>query len=77
VAIGECSYHRLHRFGVSGLAADRLGAAHVRDHLRMVYRLHSGEVASIEGVITLLHERKEVCCPAEALDRDVHANSFF
>ena len=37
----------------------------VRDHVRVVDRVHLGEVAGVELVVTLLREREQVCtrCP--------------
>jgi hypothetical protein len=39
-------------------------------------RLHTFEVAGVERVVALLHEREEVCRPADALGRGSHEGSF-
>jgi hypothetical protein len=54
----------LHRRGVRGPAVDRLCVPwDVRDHVGVVDRVHRGEVPGVEGVVALLHERRQVSGP--------------
>jgi hypothetical protein len=41
----------------------------VRDHVGVVDLIQDREVAVVEGVVALLHEREEVCRPAGAMGR--------
>ena len=77
VDVGEHAKHPPYNLGVRRLAVDRLCAPwDVRDHLWVVCRLHSCEVAGVEGVVALLHEREEVCRPAGVLGRGSHEGFF-
>jgi hypothetical protein len=69
--VGEHAQHLLHRRAVRLLSVDRLGEpGHVRDHVRVVDLVHRGEVAGVERVVALLHEREQARGPAGVLGRD-------
>jgi len=58
------------------LSVDRLGEpGDVRDHGRVVDLVHHGEVAGVERVVALLHEREQARRPAGVLGRDGHDDS--
>jgi len=77
VYVGEHAYQLPHRRGVRFPSVDRLGVAgDVRDHVGMVDCVHRCEVAGVEGVVALLHEREQVCGPAGVGGRGVHNGSL-
>ena len=54
--VGEDAEELPHRRGVSCPSVERLCVARdVRDHVRVVHRIHRREVAGVEGVVALLH----------------------
>jgi hypothetical protein len=76
VHVGEDAQHLLHRRGVRFLSVDRLGEpGDIRDHVRVVDSVHCGEVAGVERVVALLHEREQVRGPAGAVGRGSHESS--
>ena len=65
VHIGEHAQHLPHRCSVRFPPIDWLGiAGDVRDHVWVVDCVYRCEVAGVEGVVALFHERKQVCGPA-------------
>ena len=61
VDVGEDAKHLPHHRGVGCRSVDRLCVAcDVRDHVGVVDRVQHREVAVVEGVVALLHEREEV-----------------
>ena len=63
--VGKDADHLRHHRGVGGRSVDRLGVAgDVGDHVGVVDRGQGRDVAVVEGVVALLHEREEVGCPA-------------
>ncbi len=73
VDVGEDVKELRHRCGVCCPSADRLCIARdVRDHLGVMDRVHRCDVAGVEGIIALLHEREQVCGPAGAAGCDGH-----
>jgi hypothetical protein len=76
VHVGEDAEKLLHRRGVRHPSVDRFGEpGDVRDHIGVVDLVHGGEVAGVERVIALLHQRKKVRSPAGAVGRGSHASS--
>jgi AcrR family transcriptional regulator len=65
VHVGEDAQKLLHRRGVRFASVDRFGeAGDVGDHVGVVDSVHRGEVAGVECIVTLLHEREQVRGPA-------------
>jgi hypothetical protein len=63
--VGEDAEHLRHHRGVGRRSVDRLCVAgDVRDHVGVVDLVQDREVAVVEGVVALFHEREEVCRPA-------------
>ena len=62
--VGEDAKHLLNHRGVRCPSEDRLCApCDVRDEVWVVCRIHRRDIAGVEGVVALLHEREEVCGP--------------
>jgi hypothetical protein len=77
VHVGEDAEKLPHRRGVRFLSVDRFGeAGDVRDHVRVVDLVHRGEVAGVERVVALLHEREQAGGPAGAVGGGCHESSF-
>jgi hypothetical protein len=77
VHVGEYAKHLLHRRRVRFLPVDRFcEAGDVGDHVGVVDPIHRGEVAGVERVVALLHEREQVRSPAGAFGRGCHDGSF-
>jgi hypothetical protein len=75
--VGKDPKHFLDHCSVRWLTLDqgRL-SCDVCNHSGVMDRFHTFEVAGVEGVVALLHERKEVCRPVGALGRGSHEGSF-
>ena len=74
--VGEDAQKLLHRRGVRFLSVDRFRKpGDVRDHVGVVDLIHCGEVAGVERVVALLHQREQVRGPAGA-GRGGHDDPF-
>jgi hypothetical protein len=70
------SQELLHRRGVRFLSVDRFGeSGDVRDHVGVVDLVHRGEVAGVERVVALLHQREQARRPA-GVGRGRHHDSI-
>src|SRR5580700_9969654 len=62
---GEHAQQLLHRCGVRVPSVDQVGEpGDVGDHVRVVDLVYGGEVAGVERVVALLHEREQARGPA-------------
>jgi hypothetical protein len=73
---GEHAQQLLHGFGVRFPSVDQVGEpGDVGDHVREVDLVRGGEVAGVERVVALLHEREQARGPA-GVGRRGHDDSF-
>lgn len=77
VHVREDPQHLLHRRGVGDASVNRLCVAgDVRDHVWVVDRVDRCEIASVERVVPLLHEREQVCGAGGIVGHGRHEASF-